>query len=663
MKKTQWIFKGIAAVLVAALLLGLLFLGNTLSPKEPGSLSGEVQDIFPEAELPIPGQPNSEDNQPGQDETEPPETQPPETEPPETEPPETEPPETEPPETEPPETEPPETEPSETEPPETEPPETEPPETDHPETASPETDPETTHPPQPDSDATEPDETQPGDDPKPDDTPGGNGDTDDEGGETLPDEGPEDDSELRIVSDLYNGEITFHQLNNDVLPFYAYLINGDGLTLRVKLRNSVTPQNGTYLTGDGKNYEATLCRNETNFITLYIKDGSTTLHEITYALRYVAQKADEDNPTVGENPPVIVTNLEGVEQLSNRNFTLTVQATAYTGKSLYSGNIEVRLDGERITGPTGGPLYEYQLYFKDPEVGDIVHHTVTIRAWDEEGNSAFYAYHFDYHFVDTGGEIGTAYIILDATTVGLGVLEEPYTYRIKQNVPASYAIMEMLTEYGYEFDYGGTPDIGFYLRRISRGGLMDYPDIPENLWNKVLQDNLTLTGQTYSDSLGEFDYTQGSGWMYSVGGTVYAGKGLSNYFLNNGDTLYLRFTLAYGKDIGGHSSTGGSFGMLSTYCGKWINDTYIDMHQWGETAVTKEPTCTEAGEMSCVCSVCGDQKDTVSIPALEHNFHEVSKTEPADGNDGYVLYECEHCKEEKKEMILWEEEPEPPQTE
>ena len=454
---------------------------------------------------------------------------------------------------------------------------------------------------------------------------------------------------------------------NDTLPFYAYLINANGHTLRVKLRNSATPQNGQYLTGDGRNFEAKLCRNETNFFTLYIKEGNNTVQEVTYAIRYVAQKADENNPTVGQNPPTIVTNLEGVTQLSNRNFTLTVQATAYTGKFLYSSNIEVRLDGELVTGPTGGPRYEYQLYFRDPDVGDVVHHTVTVRAWDEEGNSAFYAYNFDYHFVDTGGEIGTAYIILDMTTVGLGVPDEPYTYRIKQNVPASYAIMEMLTEYGYEFDYAGTPDVGFYLRRIHSGGLMDYPDIPENLWDKVLQDGLTLTGQHYNDSLGEFDFTQGSGWMYSVGGTVYAGKGLSNYFLSNGDTLYLRFTLAYGKDIGGYSATGGNFGKLPSYCGKWINDTYVDMHRWGESTVTKEPTCTEPGEMSSSCSVCGDKKDSEQIPALGHSYKEIERLEPANGADGHILYECEHCKEQKKETIPWTEEPteasEPPQIE
>ncbi len=612
MKRTQWIAKCISVLLILALLLGLIAIAGSLSRETPRPLPNSMADIIPEAEQPIPEQTTGQDDQSGQEET----TKPPETEPPATEPPATEPPATEPPATEPPATEPPATEPP----------------------------------------ATEPPEKEPDDKPKPDDNPGGNGDTeDDPGGATVPADGPQDDSELRIVTDLQNGEITYQELENDELYFYAYLINGNDLTLRVKIRNSSTAHNGQYLTGDGKNYHATLCRNETNFFTIYIKDGNSTVQEVTYAVRYVAQKADRDNPTVGNNPPTIETNLKDVSQLSNRNFTLTVQATAHTGKALYSSNIEVRLDGKLIVQPTGGPLYEYQMYFEDPEVGDVVNHTVTVRAWDDEGNSAFVSYNFDYLFVDTGDVIGTAYIILDATTVGLGVLEEPYTYKIRQNVPASYAVIEMLTEYGYEFDYGGTPDIGFYLRRISRGGLTDYAEIPGNLWQKVLQDNLALTNQSYSDSLGEFDYTQGSGWMYSIGGNVYAGKGLSNYFLSNGDTVYIRFTLAYGKDIGGYTSIGGSFGVLPSYCGKWINNTYIDMHQWSEQTVIKEPTCTEAGEMGCVCSVCGD-KESFQIPALGHSYRVVAAQQPADGSDGYILSRCDRCQEEVKEIIPWKKE-------
>lgn len=492
-----------------------------------------------------------------------------------------------------------------------------------------------------------------------------NGESEDSEEGITPDRGPENDGELQIVTDLHNKEITYDELENDVLNFYAYLLNGEGKTLKVKLQNSLTPQNGNYLVGSEKDYQAVLGRNEVNLITLYVKDGKEIIQEVTYAISYVAKKADEKNPTVGEKPPTIITNLENVKQLNNRNFTLNVQAIAYTGNTLYSSNIEVRLDGKRISNPTGGPRYEYQLYFEDPEEGDVVNHTVTVRAWDDEGNSAFVSYHFDYHLVDTGGEIGTAYIILDATTVGLGIIEEPYCYTVKQNVPASYAVMEMLDAYGYDYSYAGSADVGFYLQRIQQPGLMDWPDIPENLWDKIVQDDLNLTGQKFSDSLGEFDYTQGAGWMYSVGGKVYAGKGLSNYFLNNGDTLYLRFTLAYGKDIGGYASTGGEFGKLSTYCGKWINDGYVDQHHWEAEEISKEPTCTSDGEKSSKCSVCGDLKNVEIIPALGHEFQQVEKKEPAVGENGYVLYRCVRCDEEKREDIpcLEEETPEPPNQE
>ena len=54
----------------------------------------------------------------------------------------------------------------------------------------------------------------------------------------------------------------------------------------------------------------------------------------------------------------------------------------------------------------------------------------------------------------------------------------------------------------------------------------------------------------------EFDCGSLSGWMYQVNG-VYPNYGLSDYCFLNGDTLRLRFTLAYGADIG-QDMTGGS---------------------------------------------------------------------------------------------------------
>ena len=127
--------------------------------------------------------------------------------------------------------------------------------------------------------------------------------------------------------------------------------------------------------------------------------------------------------------------------------------------------------------------------------------------------------------------------------------------------------------------------------------------------------------------MGEFDYTRGSGWMYSVNGS-YPGRGLSRYFLSDGDVLTLRFTLANGNDIGAGRNN---------YCGQWIDGRYIPNHTYrdGKCAicgavdpnhahqetetVTKAATCTEAGEKSYTCSICGETH-TEAIPAAGHHY-------------------------------------------
>ena len=86
------------------------------------------------------------------------------------------------------------------------------------------------------------------------------------------------------------------------------------------------------------------------------------------------------------------------------------------------------------------------------------------------------------------------------------------------------------------------------------------------LWRCIYRNGIPLSST--STGIGEVDYTMGSGWMYSINESLYPGKGLSEYKLSDGDTLCLRFTLAYGKDIGG-STSGGGYGRLASYCGMW----------------------------------------------------------------------------------------------
>ena len=128
----------------------------------------------------------------------------------------------------------------------------------------------------------------------------------------------------------------------------------------------------------------------------------------------------------------------------------------------------------------------------------------------------------------------------------------------------------------------------------------------------ILRDGITTNDNYDRDSIGEFDYTQGSGWMYSINGTLYEGTGMSGYKVRNGITIYVRFTLSYGKDIGGYDSTGGGYGSLSSYCGLWINGGY---------------------------------------QALGHDFVETDRLEPTETEDGYIHYRCSKCHEEKTDIL------------
>ena len=290
------------------------------------------------------------------------------------------------------------------------------------------------------------------------------------------------------------------------------------------------------------------------------------------------------------------------------------------------------LVGKEVKYSTGSGAsgLEYNLHLEAGSIGSNTRHIVTVLVRDGKGNSKYMKYLIDYKTREKGEKIGTATVRLDLSVLGLGIIEAPVSTDIFQDVPASYAVKEVLESLGYDVSYTGTLDDGFYLSRISRNMTFEYAKIPEELKRLLELDGLVVTPpkmQVRFNSVGEFDYTREAGWMYSING-AYPGRGLSDYFLSDGDTLTLRFTLALGKDIGAGERN---------YCGKWIDGSYIPNHtykdgvcavcgavdpnhQHTETeTVTKAATCTEPGEKTYTCSLCGESH-TETIPAAGHHY-------------------------------------------
>ena len=117
-----------------------------------------------------------------------------------------------------------------------------------------------------------------------------------------------------------------------------------------------------------------------------------------------------------------------------------------------------------------------------------------------------------------------------------------------RNIPAEL-FRRFLQQNGFTGDFTGKGDQR-YLSRIHKSGAFSGGAVNSELAELIKNDGIADSNTQYADSLGEFDYTYGSGWVYTVNGNMPAyGMGKVNF--TDGDTVRLAFTVAYGRDITG----------------------------------------------------------------------------------------------------------------
>ena len=428
------------------------------------------------------------------------------------------------------------------------------------------------------------------------------------------------EEEHGLVTDLYSRIITFSELKDDIIPFYAYYSNAEvDANIKVNYKHEKETGNGTWLAVKGEHdYEANLKLGK-NYITIYYTDENGNRNWTRIVLTYQAEKADAEHPEIGEHPPVIETNLDDWrDDIKTNEFTFIVSAKTWKGKRIYSDSIQVKMDGEVVMNPTGSGVYEYVLRFNRPIVGDYESHTIHVLAWDSEGNSRYVEYKIRYHYHNDGEKLGTVQVVIDATTVECGIVDSG-TIELKAGETAAEVVVKMLEEYGYNYRCTGSLESEFYLASINRADAFKGCHIGERLRALLERDGITFTSPGSRDQLGEFDFTRGSGWLYFINGEYCPGKAMSAWVLNGDDVITLRYTLAYGKDVGGASEIEGA---LTSYCAKWINGQIIE---------------------------------------LNHNYVESSRMDAEPGKDGYIEYTCTKCGEIKQEVLpATGEEPENP---
>ncbi|MEI3611567.1 DUF4430 domain-containing protein [Pseudogracilibacillus sp. SO30301A] len=347
---------------------------------------------------------------------------------------------------------------------------------------------------------------------------------------------------LSIKTDLENKTV-----DDPNFSFTAEAFDGDEkINVTIRHNDKVIEENAA------GTYAVTLIEGENEF-NLVAKKGVETLSE-TYIVTYLSRTTDtedededEEDEEIDEKAPTIeIFDIKDGQTLKGSTKTFHVRGTTYDGKSITAGNGKINATNNGTNIKIDWPDSDQISFTLEVQNGE---NNIVITALDNEGNQA--TRQLTVYGDITDGVIGTVTISLEATTIGLGYIIPPEQVEIYQGDRGSHVIDRLFEKHGINYDYTGSHENSFYLSAIYRPGLVTNPVIPDDLAELVERDMSRFEPDDYlTDSLGEFDFSSGSGWMYSVDGN-YPNVGFADYYFEDGQAVRIRFTLAYGADIGG----------------------------------------------------------------------------------------------------------------
>lgn len=343
-------------------------------------------------------------------------------------------------------------------------------------------------------------------------------------------------SKLTIETDLKDQTVTEEQFT-----FFAIAKDGNrSIPLSAKL-------NGEPVTGDGEGHFVVKLKEGRNTIVLAASNSSGTIEQ-KYTVNYNLPDGGSKDEAIDSEIYLEFPDLKDGQKIRNSVHTFHVKAVDKNGKQITDRKITISAtnNGKRIPVDwNNNSLVSFTLSVEDGT------NFIEVTAKDKDGNIATVSLTVYGEIASDDEPIGTITFSLEATTIGLGYIIPPQEIELYPNERGSKTIDRIFKKYGIDYEYTGDHENGFYLSVIKKPGLVTNPKIPDDLAELLERDFAYFDPNNYDpNSLGEFDFTNGSGWMYSVNGH-YPNVGFSNYYFKDGDVVRIRFTLALGKDIGG----------------------------------------------------------------------------------------------------------------
>lgn len=378
-----------------------------------------------------------------------------------------------------------------------------------------------------------------------------------------------------VTADIYPYTLTYEDPKTDPKGYLVVTNLEDGMTVYNKRLEFLAQgfhgsQVNVEVEGDWKNVEPVEDKRDTYLalleegentiaITPYddLGSGETQVYKVTFIADPYQNPNISDEEIERNAPTIICPELEEKDgtTVSGALLTFQVEARDRDGNSIPETNITASCNSVPCTEMwADGGVRSFCT-----ELAEGPGNTILVHVRDEEGYEASKVYTVGYQPQDAEIPAGTVNLLLEAGTIGMGtLLNEEVEYWEGDTIPT---IIERAFEgTGYQCDWEGS-ESQCYLAAIVADHDFVTPAIPEDLAEKMLEINekageeVFYPDSYYTNSLGEFDFSQGSGWMYSVDG-VYPNYSMGAYGLHPGNTIRLRFTLYYGADIGGSGAMG-----------------------------------------------------------------------------------------------------------
>ncbi len=246
--------------------------------------------------------------------------------------------------------------------------------------------------------------------------------------------------------------------------------------------------------------------------------------------------------------PTIICSLENGQEISGNFLGFTVKGISYKKEVISSFNMNVLANGNRLgsTGENSDGSYSFKTskYLQDGL------NEIAVTVTDKDGNTATKKYLIN---VDINGErprTGTVRVILDARTVGKGILmdlnvplyDQDNAYMVVDRAFKQAGITPVWQNSTNEFG-------GVYLASVIYPGIFanwTYDLIPAPLKEKLDDEGVTEQGiPSDINKIGEKDIYQWSGWCYDIDGTPgdFTENGMAVEQVDDRDVITVAFTL------------------------------------------------------------------------------------------------------------------------